>query len=112
MLATLVMVQFQPDRFPPEILEIVKMFFTTVAVISLGVPIIRAISRRFEHGPDRSQLPPPASPEVLARLERIEQAVDTVAVEVERIAEAQRFSAKLMAEQQSAPRGLPRSPGA
>jgi hypothetical protein len=32
--------------------------------------------------------------------------VETVAVEVERIAEAQRFSAKLMAEQH---RGLPRS---
>ena len=43
-----------------------------------------------------------------ARLERIEQAVEAVAIEVERIAEAQRFSAKLMAEQQGT-RSLPRS---
>ena len=32
------------------------------------------------------------------RLTRIEQAIDTVAVEVERISEAQRFNAKLLAE--------------
>ena len=32
------------------------------------------------------------------RLERIEQAIDTVAVEVERISEAQRFTTKLLAE--------------
>ena len=33
-----------------------------------------------------------------ARFSRLEQAVDTIAVEVERIAEAQRFSARLLAE--------------
>jgi hypothetical protein len=99
----LVMAQIQPDQMPPEVLEIVKIFFSSVVAISLGIPIIRAVTRRFERGP---QLPPQASPEVVARLERIEQAVETVAVEVERIAEAQRFSAKLIAEQH---RGLPRS---
>jgi hypothetical protein len=99
----LVMAQVDPNHLPPEIIDIVHMFFTTVAVIALGIPIIRAFTRRFERGP---QLPPQPSPEIVARLERIEQAVETVAVEVERIAEAQRFSAKLVAEQQ---RGLPRA---
>jgi hypothetical protein len=42
------------------------------------------------------------------RLERIEAAVDVVALEVERIAEAQRFAARLAAEH--APGGLP-APG-
>jgi hypothetical protein len=42
------------------------------------------------------------------RLERIEAAVDVIAVEVERIAEAQRFAARLVAER--APGGLP-APG-
>ena len=32
------------------------------------------------------------------RLEQLQQSVDAIAVEVERIAEAQRFSAKLLAE--------------
>ncbi len=94
-----------PDVIPPGAIEIVQSFFVTVAVIALGIPIIRAITRRWERG--STQLPPAASsPDVIARLERIEQAVETVAVEVERIAEAQRFSAKLLAEQRNA---LPRS---
>lgn len=40
-----------------------------------------------------------------ARLVRIEQIVESTAVEVERIAEAQRFTSKLLAEQQP-PRSL------
>ena len=98
---------FPPGMIPPEAIEIVKMFFVTVVVIALGIPTIRSITRRWERG--STQLPPTASPDVITRLERIEQAVEAVAVEVERIAEAQRFSAKLMAEQQRA--ALPRSDG-
>jgi hypothetical protein len=93
-------------QVPPEAVEIMKVFFSTIAVIVLGLPIIRAFIRRWERP---AQLPPQASsPDTTQRLERIEQAVEAVAIEVERIAEAQRFSAKLMAEQ--APRNLPRSP--
>ena len=36
------------------------------------------------------------------RLEHLQQSVDAIAVEVERIAEAQRFSAKLLAERSDA----------
>jgi hypothetical protein len=52
---------------------------------------------------------PRASTERLddGRLEQLQQSVDAIAVEVERIAEAQRFSAKLLAE-----RGTERSRGA
>jgi hypothetical protein len=38
------------------------------------------------------------SPESSQRLERIEQAVDAIAIEVERISEAQRFQTRLMTE--------------
>lgn len=41
------------------------------------------------------------NPEIEARLTRIERAVETTAVEVERIAEAQRFTSRLLAERQS-----------
>src|SRR5206468_6821140 len=37
------------------------------------------------------------------RLQRIEQAIESIAVEVERIGEAQRFTTKLLAERQAAP---------
>jgi hypothetical protein len=42
-----------------------------------------------------------------SRLEQLQQSVDSIAIEVERIAEAQRFTAKLMAERAEEPR-LPR----
>jgi hypothetical protein len=88
-----------PPVIPPEAIGIVNSFFTTIAVIALGIPLIRAITNRWARGP----LPPPAtSPDVIARLERIEQAVETVAIEVERIAESQRYTAKLLAGQQRA----------
>ena len=38
------------------------------------------------------------------RLERLETAVDTIAIEVERISEAQRFTASLLAERLPPPR--------
>jgi len=100
--AMLVLLQDMPD-IPPQAMEVVKMFFTTIVLIALGIPIIRAFTKRFERGPEPPNL---VSPDVVARLQRIEQAVESVAIEVERIAEAQRFSAKLQAEQA---RSLPRT---
>ena len=44
----------------------------------------------------------PPSPENTQRLERIEQAIDSIAIEIERVSEGQRFVTRLMAERQSA----------
>jgi hypothetical protein len=41
--------------------------------------------------------------ELTQRLERIEQAIDTVAVEVERLGEAQRFTVKLLRDASTGP---------
>jgi hypothetical protein len=99
-----------PSRIPPEALQMAQWFFVTCVTVALGIPVIRIIGRRF----DRPVPPPPptpaVSPDVTARLQRIEQAVEAVAIEVERIAEAQRFSTRLLAEQ--AQRSLPRPEGA
>lgn len=70
--------------------------FAMVAVVSLGVPLARGLARRLEQG-GPTKLPA----EVLARLERMEQAIDSIAVEVERISEGQRFTTKLLAERAS-----------
>jgi hypothetical protein len=51
--------------------------------------------------------PAPAARLNDARLEQLQQSIDAIAVEVERIAEAQRFSAKLLAERSDAA-GIPR----
>ena len=41
----------------------------------------------------------PAGPVADARLERLEHAVDAIALEIERISEGQRFTTKLLSEQ-------------
>jgi ribonuclease D len=71
-------------------------FFSTIVIVSLGVPIVRSINRRKEL--EASRLP--ADPEQSRRLERIEQAVEAMAVEIERISEGQRFVTKLLAERE------------
>lgn len=68
--------------------------FVMVGVTAIGVPLARAYARRIEREPRQPSLPP----DVNARLERMEQALDSIAIEVERISEGQRFTTKLLAE--------------
>lgn len=93
---------FPPGFIPHEAVEIVQSFFFTVAVIALGIPVLRAFTRRFV---ERPPVAPVLSANVENRLERIEQAVEAVAIEVERISESQRFLTKLMAEPRALPSG-------
>ena len=85
-------------------------FFATAVVLVIGVPLVRSYSRRMDAQAKNPQIPS----EVAARLERMEQAIDSVALEVERISEGQRFTTKLLSEgrsasdaRQSAPTGTP-----
>lgn len=96
-MVTIVVQAPTPPDLPPEVIEMIKIICTTIVVMALGIPIIRSFARRWER---QSIAPPPTSPELTGRLERIEQAVDSIAIEVERISESQRFAVKLMAEQQ------------
>ncbi|MGQ0713096.1 MAG: hypothetical protein ACT4PJ_05115 [Gemmatimonadaceae bacterium] len=68
-------------------------FFAMVATIAVGTPLARAFAKRMERDASRK-----VAPEVTSRLERIEQAVDAIAIEVERISEGQRFTTKLLTE--------------
>ncbi len=79
-------------RVPGEAIPIV--LFLCLTITAIGVPMARALARRMERGPLQPSLPP----EVTARLERMEQAIDSIAIEVERISEGQRFTTKLLAE--------------
>jgi len=88
----------QPPNFPnvgpmipPQAVDIAIGFFVTCAVIVVGWPISRALGRRFE----RRGSTPLLDTSVAEQLQRIEQAVEAVAIEVERISESQRFLAKL-----------------
>ena len=92
-----------PDvNIPPEAIraaiQVGQYFVAGCVILGLGSPLFRWILRRFFE-PAPVMAPAQLSSDATARLERIEQAVEAVAIEVERIAEAQRFSAKLLAEQ-------------
>jgi hypothetical protein len=69
-------------------------FFTMVAVIVVGSPLARAFARKM----DRKSVQPAVPAELQQRLEHMEQAIDSIAVEVERISEGQRFTTKLLAD--------------
>ena len=69
-------------------------FFVMIAVTAIGVPLARAFARRMERQP----IAPAISPELSAQIARMEQAIDSIAIEVERISEGQRFTTKLLAE--------------
>ena len=96
-------------RIPGELIPIVLFIMVPITVI--GAPIARAIARRIERGVgggNGQALPNDAG----ERLERMEQAIDAIAIEVERIAEGQRFTSKLLAGRDAArnEHSLARSP--
>ena len=70
------------------------MAMAIVPITAIGWPLARAYATRVEQGDALPRVPN----EVTARLERMEQAIDSIAVEVERISEGQRFTTKLLAE--------------
>ncbi len=84
----------------PEIVVPIGFFAMVVAIV-LGVPLVRArIKERERHGAPVLQ-----DAQAAERLARIEAAVESIAIEVERISEAQRFTTKLLSERSSG--GLP-----
>ncbi len=64
-------------------------------------PLARALAKRIE---GRTASAAQLSPDVVARLERIERAVESVAIEVERISEGQRFVTKVLSDRGELPR--------
>ena len=86
------------DEIPPQAVDMAMGFFFTVVVIIIGLPIARAFARRM----DRKAVPPQIPAELTAQLSQITQAVDAIALEVERISEGQRFATRLLSEQRDA----------
>jgi hypothetical protein len=72
----------------------VVIVFLAASMVTIGLVAFKTVTHKR----------PPAQYANLndARLEQLQQSIDAIAVEVERIAEAQRFSAKLLAERNDA----------
>jgi hypothetical protein len=69
--------------------------FTGIVMV-LGIPLVLVQARKLWRRDSASAAT--GSLETDQRLERIEQAIDAMAVEVERVAEGQRFVTKLLAD--------------
>jgi len=85
------------NMIPQQAVDMVVAFCIMIAVIVVGWPIARAFGRRIER---RGQVATLDSG-TLEQLQRIEQAVDAMSIEVERISESQRFMARLQRDASS-----------
>ena len=86
---------FGPNTIPPQAVDISIAFFLTVAAIIIGLPLARAFARRM----DRRGGSAPIPNEIASQLNHLNQAVDAIALEVERISEGQRFTARLLSDE-------------
>lgn len=73
-----------------------------VSIIFVLGPLAVGFARTLWRRPSQAALPPAALTETAQRMERLEGAVDSIAIEIERISEGQRFVTKLLSEGQRA----------
>jgi hypothetical protein len=85
------------DQIPPQVEPISIAFFAMIAIIVVGLPLMRAIARKIDRGTPVAAAVPK---EVTDRLQQISQSVDAIAIEVERISEGQRFTTKMLTDKQ------------
>jgi heme exporter protein D len=67
----------------------------TIAISMVAMAIAKMVSSRR-----RKDLPESGVARLEQRLERMEQAIDAMATEVERVSEGQRYTSRLLAERQ------------
>jgi|SRR5450432_723055 len=80
-----------PFDIPPRVENLGYAFLLMIAVIAVGKPLARAFGSIIE----RRALKQPMAPEIGSRLERIEQGIEAVSIEIERISESQRYLLKV-----------------
>jgi hypothetical protein len=84
-----------------DVLRFAQVAFVVASFATFAVALY--VSTKFAlRALKKKEIQSSAMPQIdETRFERLEQAVDSIAIEVERISEAQRFSAKLLSEQSS-----------
>ncbi|HEY7895119.1 MAG TPA: hypothetical protein VIC24_09490 [Gemmatimonadaceae bacterium] len=74
-------------------------FFVAIVAIFFVLPIARAFARRI----DKKPVATPLDRSLGEQLQRIENSVDSMAIEIERISEAQRYMARLQSDRSASP---------
>ena len=83
------------DVIPQQAVDISLAFFVTVAFCVVGFPIARALARRLDR---KTEFKSVAGPDLTPHLRQLQDSVDAMAIEIERISEGQRFTSQLLAE--------------
>jgi hypothetical protein len=89
-----------PDRIdvrnavPQGAVDISVAFFISIAAIIILTPLARALARRMDAENQRKMA---GGSEIAPQIEQLQQSVDAMAIELERITEAQRFQSQLLA---------------
>jgi hypothetical protein len=97
-----------PDFIPsPGQVTAISIVGTVFVLAPLSFAVARLVWRRATH-PSRT-LPP--APDIANRLDRMEQGIEAIAIEVERISEGQRYVTNLLGEQAPRSLGAPARPG-
>lgn len=76
-------------------LGIAAVIGVTISISMISMAIAKMVASRR-----RKELPNASIEQIDQRLERMEQAIDAMATEVERVSEGQRFTSRLLAERQ------------
>jgi hypothetical protein len=84
---------------PKGAVDISVAVLTTVAICVIGAPIARALGRRIDRKSEVTRVADSMAPQ----LRQLQESVDAMAIEIERISEGQRFTSKLLAERAGAP---------
>jgi hypothetical protein len=94
------------EQIPKEVVPIIGIVFGSLVLMVLGYPIVRLFTRIAEKAQDKSLL---RASEVSQQLKVLQDSVDTMAIEIERISESQRFQDRLLSEREPVRLPEPRS---
>jgi hypothetical protein len=93
---TIQTIPIRSNDMPPRAMGFGIALIVTLAFVVVFLPISRAIARKADRRGDVPRIPA----EITGQLAQLTQAVDAIALEVERISEGQRFTTRLLSEQQ------------
>lgn len=91
------------DGPPPGVFMIPIALFASIAFVIVGLPIARAFGRRMDA---RNAMPAAVAPS--AELRQLQTSIDTMAIEIERMSEHQRFLTRVLSERTGETLAAPR----
>lgn len=92
-------IPFDPNLLLLQAKPLFGMALAAVVVMFIGFPIVRAFIRR---GEKKLELGAVRAQDLQPQIRQLQESIDAMAIELERISEAQRFQAKLMSERAGA----------